>query len=80
MPRFLFIVARQLPAVYEHLRQQFAEEPNVQVILDRRQTDRREPEPATPAGEERPPAERRQNPGVDDQIRTLGYAFVRLPD
>ena len=85
MARFLFIVARQLPNVYEHLRQQFAAEPEVQVIVDRRQgqrrqTDRRGSGNAPAPSDERRRGERRQNPGPDEQLRTMGYAFVRLPD
>ena len=70
MARFLFIVARQLPLVYDHLRQQFGVEPNVQVIVDRRK--------GTPA--ERGPGERRHRAVVDEQLRSMGYAFVRLDD
>ena len=47
MARFLFIVARQLPSVYEHLCQQFGREPNVEVIMDRRKGDRTEDEMMT---------------------------------
>ena len=74
MARFLFIVARQLPLVYDHLRQQFGAEPNVQVIVDRRKETR------PPAPAESAPGERRQRAVVDEQLRTMGYAFVRLDD
>jgi hypothetical protein len=77
--KFLFIVARQLPRVHEHLRQQFAAEPDVEVIFDRRKAERRQREPgAPPAGEEHRVVERRQNPTADEQLRIMGYAFVRL--
>jgi len=68
--RFLFIVARQLPGVYEHLLQQFGAEPGVEVIMDRRKA----PAPAA----EHPQAERRRNGSVDEQLRVMGYAFVRI--
>ena len=81
MARFLFIVARQLPSVYEHLCQQFGREPNVEVIMDRRKGDRREPEAAAPPpGPERREGERRRNASVDEQLRVMGYAFVRIAD
>ena len=81
MARFLFIVARQLPGVYEHLCQQFASEPNVEMIFDRRKSDRRQPETAEPApGPERRTGERRRNGDADEQLRVMGYAFVRLAD
>jgi hypothetical protein len=79
--KFLFIVARQLPGVYEHLREQFGREPNVAVILDRRKGGRRQPETSEPpAGADRRHAERRHNGAVDEQLRVMGYAFVRIPD
>src|SRR5712691_7062143 len=76
--RSLFIVARQLPDVYEHLREQFGREPD-EVILDRRIGERRQDgtrEP--PAGADRRQANRRQNAVVSEQLRVMGYAFVRL--
>ena len=81
MARFLFIVARQLPGVYEHLREQFGQEPNVEVILDRRKGERRQPEASEPPpGVDRRHAQRRRNGSVDEQLRVMGYAFVRVPD
>ena len=80
MARFLFIVARQLPRVYEHLCQQFAGEPNVEIIFDRRKSDRRQPEAAETPATERRHGERRRNAEVDEQLRVMGYAFVRLAD
>ena len=73
MARFLFIVARQLPLVYDNLRQQFGREPNVQVIVDRRKETR-------PRSASEGQAERRQRAGVDERLRSMGYAFVRLDD
>jgi len=77
--RFLFIVARQLPDVYKHLREQFGQEPDVEVILDRRFGDRRRDAASdSPAGADEGPGERRQNAVVSEQLRVMGYAFVRL--
>jgi hypothetical protein len=78
--RFLFIVARQLPGVYEHLRQQFNREPNVEVIFDRRKGDRREADADGYAGADRRQGDRRRNATADEQLRVMGYAFVRIPD
>ena len=81
MARFLFIVSRQLPGVYEHLREQFGQEPNVEVILDRRKGERRQPEASEPPpGADRRHGQRRRNGSVDEQLRVMGYAFVRIPD
>src|SRR5712692_2094547 len=77
--RFLFIVARQLPDVYEHLREQFGREPDVEVILDRRIGERRQDRTRKPrARADRRQADRRQNALVSEQLRATGYAFVRL--
>ena len=73
MPRFLFIVNRQLPRVYEHLCHQFAGEPNVEVIMDRRKGD-------PPPGGDRREGERRLNADADEQLQVMGYAFVRISD
>ncbi len=72
MARFLFIVARQLPGVYEHLCQQFGAEPDVEVIIDRRK--------APASGAEGHHVERRRNDRVDEQLRVMGYAFVRIAE
>ena len=40
-PRFLFIVARERPDRYEYLRRAFADDPEVEVIVDRRHGERR---------------------------------------
>jgi hypothetical protein len=77
--RFLFIVVRQLPDVYEHLCEQFGREPDVEVILDRRVGERRrDTGGGPPAGGDRRRTDRRQNAVVSEQLRVMGYAFVRL--
>ena len=80
MARFLFIVARQLPGVYEHLLRQFGGEPNVEVVMDRRKSDRRQPDATAPAPGVERQAERRHNPSADEQLRVMGYAFVRIAE
>lgn len=41
MPRYLFIVARGHPEVYADLQRQFAGNPDVEVLVDRRLSERR---------------------------------------
>ncbi len=41
MPRYLFIVARGHPDVYADLQRQFRENPEVEVLVDRRLAERR---------------------------------------
>lgn len=71
MPRYLFIVSRCDPALFDLLTERFAGDENVQVVLDRRT------EPTPPA--RRPSIERRVRPEVNDEIRSRGYAVVTLP-
>jgi hypothetical protein len=78
VPRFIFVVARHLPAVYEHLRKQFAAEADVDVVVDRRRGERRHGgDRMTAPDRERRQRDRRRNAAADEGLRTMGYAFVR---
>jgi len=74
--RELFIVARDRSDLYRYLSQTFADAENVEVIFDRRSAERREH--ATTATPERRRRERRCRPNVDEELRTVGYAFLVL--
>jgi hypothetical protein len=75
----LFIVSRQQPALYSYLTREFSGEPDVRVILDRRQGERRrQPESPVTEGTDRRHAARRGGSEVGDHLSSLGYAFVRL--
>lgn len=79
MSQHLFIVARQQPDLYSYLRQEFSEEPDVCVIVDRRQGERRQAvDRRASRSTDRRHADRRGNSEVDEQLGALGYAFVRL--
>jgi hypothetical protein len=80
VPRLLLIVSRRQPDLYPYLVRQFASEADVQVMLDRRIAQRRQPvevAPSTPEADERRRAERRRNTDATYQLLTMGYAFVR---
>jgi len=68
----LFIVARDQPALYEALRREFANEAEIEVVLDRRHGD---PDQSQRGSQE----ERRVRADVQSQLRSLGWAFVRPP-
>jgi class 3 adenylate cyclase/tetratricopeptide (TPR) repeat protein len=68
----LVIVARPNVNLYEYLRQKFAGDPNVQVVLDRRHGD---PRPENIPAVERRAADRRRV-AVDDALRSRGLAVV----
>ncbi len=74
-PRDLYIVATDRRDVYELLRRQFAGDPNVEVILDRRKGERRAVRRAT--REERRRADRRQTEQAH-LLKNLGV--VHVPD
>ena len=69
MSREIFVVARDRPDLFRYLSETFAEADNVDVILDRRTSgdgaDRDE--------------ERRARPKVQEELRSVGYAFITLP-
>jgi len=76
MPRELFIVARDRADLYRYLSQTFADAENVEVIWDRREGERRRiSNGSTP---ERRRRDRRVRLGVDEDLRTVGYAFLAL--
>ena len=75
----LFIVSRHQPELYSYLSKEFSQEPDVRVILDRREGERRrQAERAAAELSDRRQSDRRDNIEVGDQLSTLGYAFVRL--
>jgi hypothetical protein len=76
---YIFIVSRLESGLHTHLAQQFSTEDDVRVIVDRRVGERRcsDGDAQTPAVERRR-GERRAPSHVDRQLRSLGYAFVRL--
>jgi tetratricopeptide (TPR) repeat protein len=68
----LVIVAKPNVNLYEYLRHKFADDPNVQVVLDRRHG---EPRPDATAAVERRAADRRRL-AVDQALRSRGLAVV----
>lgn len=74
MASVLMIVARDRAALYERLRQEFAKDRAVAVVLDRRFDERRRA--TLTVTEEQRRAERRRR-DVDDDLRRLGWATTR---
>ncbi|HYB44876.1 MAG TPA: tetratricopeptide repeat protein, partial [Candidatus Methylomirabilis sp.] len=72
----LFIVARHNVQLFEYLKKEFAGEP-VTVILDRRQSERRQRDDG-PGAEERRRGERRRHEEIQKVLRARG--FVIAPD
>ena len=75
MASLLFIVSRESPGRYSYLKHVFAGESG-DVIVDRRQGDRRERQGA--ATNERRRSDRRQR-DVTPELQSSGWALVRRP-
>jgi hypothetical protein len=69
MSREIFVVARDRPDLFRYLSETFADAENVDVILDRRTS-------TDGAGRE---DDRRARPKVEEELRSVGYAFITLP-
>ena len=78
MTRHYFIVARDQTSLCEYLTRQFAAEENVEVFLDRRSGRDRRTAEASGDNVERRSGDRRHQPFVDTQLRSLGYAMFRV--
>jgi hypothetical protein len=76
MPSYLFIVSRHTPYLADYMREQFASEPEVQVIVDRRRGERRLT--VTVVETERRARERRLRHDVDKELRESFHALVTL--
>ena len=74
MPRSLFIVARQHPDLWAHLAREFSGEPGVEVVLDRRQRERRLSRLLW--AEERRQSERRTRSSVEAELSSMNFVLV----
>jgi hypothetical protein len=76
LPRYLFIVSRENRAMYDYLRGHFTDAPEVDVVLDRRHTDRRRNDSTVPF--ERRRTDRRARPEIDQRLRSETHVFLSL--
>ena len=82
--RFLLIVSRGNEALASYLEQHFKGDSTVQVMIDRRQGERREsrrqPQPSPDdSNPERRRNDRRGHPEIDNELRLTSFAIVTLP-
>jgi hypothetical protein len=76
--RYLYIVSREHRWLYRHLVERFQDDPDVEVILDRRLSERRT-QPSGPAPEqERRRSERRRPISPDDDLRVRSHYIIEL--
>lgn len=72
----ILVVARDRQKLYEYARRAFAGNPTVEVVLDRRRGERRTADRRRTPDRRR--GDRRLTLEVEDHLRTLGWAIVRL--
>ena len=85
VPRHLFIVSRETPYLADYMREQFRDEPDVEIFVDRRRGERL-PETRSVSGQNGTCAlsgqngmcERRERQEVDEQLRVAFHAFVTV--
>jgi hypothetical protein len=78
MGRTVYVVARDHPELYAYLCERFASDAAVEVILDRRVSQRRQFDiPHTP---ERRRRDRRTHPEADLELETRSHAIITLSD
>lgn len=78
MGRNVFVVSRRYPDLYEYLRERFASDTAVEVILDRRVAQRRRTQAAVHS--ERRQSDRRRRPEVEIELETRSHAIITIPD
>ena len=76
--RYLFIVSRRDRSLYQYAVRVFSRTPEIQVIYDRRQSERRRMSEAPPVDRRR--SDRRARAQVDSDIRDYGSAMVRVAE
>jgi hypothetical protein len=74
--KHLLIVAQHRRELYDQIKRAFAGHETVQVVLDRRLSERRRRE--EPSLSDRRRADRRARSGIDEQLRTIGWSLVLL--
>ncbi|MBI2154898.1 MAG: hypothetical protein HYU24_14525 [Candidatus Rokubacteria bacterium] len=74
MASHLFIVAWNRPDLWDYWKRWFAGVENVEVILDRRRGERRQPSQVNDP--ERRQEERRHRTDIDDELQSMGFAIV----
>ena len=74
--KHLLIVARHRRELYDQIKRAFAGHETVQVVLDRREGERRRRK--EPTASDRRAADRRARSGIDEQLRTIGWSLVLL--
>jgi hypothetical protein len=76
--RYLYIVSREHQWLYRHLLERFQDDPDVDVILDRRTTERRVVARTELPHEERRRRERRHAVDPEEDLRSHSHFIIEL--
>ena len=76
--RYKFVVSRDHPWLYQHLVERFEDDPDVDVVLDRRVAERRTERAREHSRRERRQSERRRAVPADDDLRVRSHYIVEL--
>jgi hypothetical protein len=76
--RYVYIVSREHQWLYQYLVERFNDDPDVDVVLDRRVTERRHRPAESPTHHERRRVERRRVIPPDDNLRVRSHYIVEL--
>jgi hypothetical protein len=76
--RHLLIISRYHPGLYEYVRQRFAAEAGVEVVLDRRRGLERRTR-SEQSSVERRSSDRRTRPDIDAALRMASLQFLTVP-
>jgi hypothetical protein len=79
MTRVVFVVARSEERLYTYLKESFSDLDSVQVLMDRRVSDRRQTQTANPTDVDRRRGSDRRALDVSRSLDELGWAVVRRP-
>ena len=81
MARHLFLISRHDARLYEYLVERFRDDRNVEVILDRRQGERRgRTYGAAHAGGDRRRGDRRTRRELDLELQVRSHVILTIPD
>jgi hypothetical protein len=78
MARYLMIVSREHPWLHAALSERFHDDPKVEVVVDRRCSDRRLACAAFPVADRRR-GDRRVNAEPQEELRLRSHTIVRIP-
>jgi hypothetical protein len=76
--RYLYVVSREHQWLYRYLVERFQDDPDVDVVLDRRLGERRTEPSAPPVERERRRSERRRPISPDDNLRVRSHYIIEL--